>query len=240
MLSGVTYNVFLGKRFKILFDWLLAENPWQDMYCFQEFPEDKIEDLKKLFVQQSYTFTFAPGWIWQERVFGELTVCNNRTLKNLKTETASLGGRGKLFFILVRDGMRFDTKIARAGVNRTALVTRFTFQDKPLTIVNTHLSADILNKQKLRQSQIVIDHLGKDSQAIVLGDFNYPFGQGLQKLMLKNGLESKLNQTPTYEFLPGIYWQNDFIFQRGCNVQNIEVKKVTHSDHYPIFFKISL
>ena len=71
---------------------------------------------------------------------------------------------------------------------------------------------------------------------IILGDFNYPFGQGLSKLMTESGFKSAFKPMHTFRFAPGIYWQNDYIFQKNCQVKNVEAKKINHSDHYPLFF----
>lgn len=104
-------------------------------------------------------------------------------------------------------------------------------------LVNAHLCSDIHNTRKLKQLMRILEHCQAESPAIILGDFNYPVGSGLPKLMGRSGFTGALKRQRTYRFAPGIYWQNDHVFHRGCVIDAVEVKQVRHSDHYPIFFK---
>jgi hypothetical protein len=56
MLSGLTYNVFLGTALKPLLTWLYTKNEPLDFYCFQEFPADSIKELKVYFDKLGYGF----------------------------------------------------------------------------------------------------------------------------------------------------------------------------------------
>lgn len=238
MLSGLTYNVFLGRNLEELLMWLRGDNALQDFYCFQEFPEKRIADIKRHFGQENYDFHFAPGFRWRGITYGELTVFNKDTLKLMSAKNLSLGGKGELNLVFIREGRKFDVKLARIQIDRSALITTFQHGARQFSLVNAHLCADIHNRRKLKQLTRIALSLKEEMPAIVLGDFNYPFGKGLSGLMTRHGFIAAFKRLKTFRFAPGIYWQNDYIFQRGCTVKDVEMKRVPHSDHFPIFFKV--
>lgn len=239
MLSGLTYNVFLGRNLEALLEWLYDENKLLDLYCFQEFPEDKIPDINKHIGNASYKFRFAPGFTWRNITYGELTVFKKDKIELLGTQTITLGGKGELNLVFIREGFNLEARIARFKTNKTALLTTFRHGKRQLSLVNTHLNSDIHNSRKLQQLDRILNQISDDSPAIILGDFNYAAGWKLPKLMAQHNFLSAIKKQKTYRFAKGIYWQNDYIFQRKCPINNVQVRHVRHSDHYPIFFEIA-
>lgn len=96
-LTGASYNIFLGKTFEPLFDWLLQERELRDFYCFQEFPENKLHDLKQYMTtakaKQNYDMVFAPGFSWRGITLRSNTVTNSsfRYLMCTLAQTFTIG-----------------------------------------------------------------------------------------------------------------------------------------------------
>jgi endonuclease/exonuclease/phosphatase family protein len=238
MLSGLSYNVFLGMHLKSLLKWLYTKNELLDFYCFQEFPERQILDLQVYLDKSGYDFVFTPGFVRYGLTYGELTAFKKSKLKLLKTETISLGGKGERNVVFTHNGLKLF-RIDKTEIDKSALLTRFESQSQDFTLVNTHLSTDLHNTRKLKQLSMIRDTLSKEKAAVILGDFNYAVGKRrLIKIMGNEGFSSGLKSQKTFHFTSGIVWQNDYIFHRGCEVEDVSVKHVPHSDHYPIFFKL--
>lgn len=240
MLSGLTYNVFLGMNLKLLLRWLYNENERLDFYCFQEFPEQKIPDLRTYLDKLGYDFQFTPGFVRYGVSYGELTAFKKSKLKLLNSETISLGGKGERNVVFTHSGLKLF-RIDETEIDKSALLTRFQYQGHDFTLVNAHLSTDLHNSRKLKQLGVIIEPLSAARPTVILGDFNYVVGRGkLTKVMNDYGFKSGLTKQDTFRFAPGISWQNDYIFYRSCEVKNTSVKRVSYSDHYPIFFNIVL
>ncbi len=238
MLSGLTYNVFLGTNLDSLLKWLYTGNELLDFYCFQEFPEQRIPDLNVYLDKLGYDFQFTPGFIRYGITYGELTAFKKSKLKPLSVETISLGGEGERNVVFTHNGFKFF-RVDKTEIDKSALLTNFRYEDHDFTLVNAHLSADLHNSRKLKQLAIILETLPTTQPTLILGDFNYAVGRrGLEKAMERYKFKSGLKKQKTFRFAPGISWQNDYIFQRDCEVKNVSIKQVSHSDHYPVFFKI--
>jgi hypothetical protein len=238
MLSGITYNIFLGNNCDKLFYWLFKENNLRDFYCFQEFPEEKITELEKYLPNGHFDFVFCPGLGWKGKIFGELTVFNTNKLKLSESEQVSLEGKGDFGIILYRKRFKLHLSVGRTSVNRTALLTRFFYQKKQFVLVNTHLTAGHVNSRRIKQMNLVLKAVKNDKEVLILGDFNHPFGRGLPRVMKENGFTSAINKIKTFRMVRGLYLHLDYLFQKNCEVKNISVESVRFSDHYPIFFDV--
>lgn len=240
MLSGLTYNVFLGTALEPLLKWLYTENELLDFYCFQEFPEHKIPDLKVYLDKLGYDFQFTPGFIRYGITYGELTAFKRPKLKLLSVKTISLGGKGERNVVFTHNGFKFF-RMDETQIDKSALLTSFQHKRHQFTLINVHLSTDLHNSRKLKQLAIILETFPTTQPALILGDFNYPAGRKkLTEMMSNYGFRSRLRKQKTFRFAPGISWQNDYIFERGCKVEDISVHRVSHSDHYPVFFKVVL
>ncbi len=240
MLSGITYNIFLGQALDPILDWLFQKKKLRELYCFQEFPQERLPHLKSYLKGKKFDFVFCPGLEWRGKTTGELTLFDKRKLKLLETKYVNLGGKGDLGFIFMRNGFTIDATLAKSALDKTSLLTRFKYKEKEFVVANTHLIADIHNTRKLKQLRVVIDAVKDDRTALVLGDFNYPFGRGHFNLMQSHGFINSFDKINTYRLFPGIYYQNDFIFGRKCQINDIDVERVNFSDHYPVFFRLAL
>ena len=240
MLSGITYNVFLGMSLKSLLTWLYTENELLDFYCFQEFPEHKIPDLKVYLDKLGYDFQFASGFIRQGISYGELTAFKRSNLKLLRTEIISLGGKDEKTVVFTHQGLKLF-RVDKMEIDKSALLTSFRYKGHDLMLVNAHLSTDLHNIRKLEQLGVILGTLSTAAPAVILGDFNYATGRRkLTKTMGAHEFRSGLQKQKTFRFAPGISWQNDYIFQRGCEAKDVSIKHVPHPDHYPVFFKLVL
>jgi len=240
MLSGLTYNVFLGMHLPALLQWLYTDTELLDFYCFQEFPKHQISDLKMYLDKLGYDFIFAPGFVRYGLTYGELTAFKKSKLKFLNTETISLGGKGEQNIVFTHNGLKLF-RVDKTEIDKSALLTRFQYQNHDFTLVNTHLSTDLHNTRKLKQLAIIRKVLSADKKAVILGDFNYVVGKRrLAKIMEREGFRSGLQNEKTFRFASGVAWQNDYIFYRECKVEGVAIKRVQHSDHYPIFFKLAI
>ncbi|HEX8762440.1 MAG TPA: endonuclease/exonuclease/phosphatase family protein [Candidatus Saccharimonadales bacterium] len=240
MLSGLTYNVFLGMNLKSLLAWLYNENDQQDFYCFQEFPEQKIPDLKAYLDKLGYDFQFTPGFVRYGVTYGELTAFKKSKLKLLSVETVSLGGKGERNIVFTHNGFKLF-RIDETEIDKSALLTKFQYHGHDFTLVNAHLSTDLHNSRKLKQLGVIIETLSAAGPTVILGDFNYAVGRRkLTKIMNGHGFKSGLPKQKTFRFARGISWQNDYVFHRGCEIKSVSVKRVSYSDHYPVFFRVNL
>lgn len=240
MLSGLTYNVFLGMNLKSLLGWLYAENEPLDFYCFQEFPEQKIPDLRTYLDKLGYDFQFTPGFVRYGVTYGELTAFKKSKLKLLNSETISLGGKGERNVVFTHNGLKLF-RIDETEIDKSALLTNFQHGNYQFTIVNAHLSTDLHNTRKLKQLATILKAIPTTEPAVILGDFNYVVGiRRLTKIMGGYGFKSGLTKQKTFRFAPGIVWQNDYIFHRGCEVKDVSIRRVGYSDHYPVFLNVSL
>jgi endonuclease/exonuclease/phosphatase family metal-dependent hydrolase len=155
-------------------------------------------------------------------------------------KTISLGGKGERKVVFTHNGLRLF-RIDKTEIDRSALLTSFQYQNREFTVVNAHLSTDLHNTRKLKELAIITEAIPKDQPTLILGDFNYAVGRkGLDKAMGRHKFKSGLKKHKTFRFAPGISWQNDYIFQRDCQIKDISMNKVPYSDHYPVFFKIAL
>lgn len=240
MLSGLTYNVFLGMNLESLLMWLYKENELLDFYCFQEFPEQKISDVKVYLDKMGYDFQFTPGYVRYGITYGELTAFKRSKLKLLNAETISLGGKGERNIVFTHNGLKLFRR-EETRIDKSALLTTFQYQDLDFTLINAHLSTDLHNSRKLKQLGIINKILSTAGPAVILGDFNYAVGRRkLTKIMNGYDFRSGLQRQKTFRFAPGISWQNDYIFYQGCEVKDVSIKHVSYSDHYPVFFKVAL
>jgi hypothetical protein len=239
MLSGLIYNVFLGTALRSLLTWLYTENELLDFYCFQEFPERKIPDLKVYLDKSGYDFQFTPGFVRRGIIYGELTAFRRSKLKLVTAQTISLGGKDERVIVFTHNGLRLF-RVDKMQIDKSALFTSFQYQSHRFTLVNAHLSTDVHNARKLRQLRTILDTTPAAESTVILGDFNYPIGKRrLARTMGHHEFKSGLRKQKTFRFVRGIYWQNDYIFYRKCEVKSISIKHVPYSDHYPVFFKLA-
>lgn len=236
MIKAVTYNIFIGRKLGKIVDWLITSHDQIDMCCFQEFPQDKIKEVVEKLKGHSMDYVFAEGITIQGNVYGELTLFNTKKLKLLRSERIHLGGKGDfLWFLFDRYG-RLDFTFERNKLERSALLTQFVCDNKTVTLINTHLTSHHLNYKRLQQIKSILKNVS-DGSTVVLGDFNYPFGK-LVKFMKINGFSHATRRITTHRLLRIIPQHLDYIFYKGCQVENIKVHKVRYSDHFPIFFEI--
>lgn len=112
----------------------------------------------------------------------------------------------------------------------------------PIWIVNIHLSNDPTGLEQEYQLVQLKKRLTRlIGWKIIMGDFNYPFGDKIINLLGESFSEIKLEQLQNYSSFPYCRLDRVFISKGIDNVFNFsaEVIKVGYSKHFPIKLNIS-
>lgn len=230
MLNVLSYNVHFGKHLEKIIYWLL-QKPTFDVVCFQEFPKHAISPFLKAFSGAKYGYRFAPFLQRRRTTFGELTLFRKDQLTLVKSLTVSLG---------INSGERV---MLRARIPRTSLISILRYKKKTIVLVNVHLVNVAFNALRYKQITEIMSRLNRNStQSVFLGDFNMSSMFGRRKLfalMEKSGFDMQKKRLSTHRFA-GIKHQMDYIFWKGCRVNDLSVERVKFSDHYPISFTVSV
>ena len=230
MISCLIYNIHFGRKLRDILEWVGREVPGRDVICFQEFPVDKLQFALGALAPFWYQYTYGTGFTKKGREYGQLTLYNPGKLKLTSATSLALG---KSYL---------DEKFFRNGGERSATVARFIYKEKPLIIINTHLTCVALNARRIHQVKKILAYLQmlkvrEKTPAVILGDFNYSSivrQRTLLRTMEQYGFSNayKLN---TIRLL-FVKHQVDYVFHKRCEVFDVHVKKVRYSDHFPVEF----
>jgi endonuclease/exonuclease/phosphatase family metal-dependent hydrolase len=228
VIEALTYNVEYGKRLPEIYEWLksLPEKP--DLICLQEFPEQEIDSFNRLNLFTIPGHAYAPALTKYGRMHGELTAFDEAKLTPKKSMVVDLG-----------EGLL--ERIYRRGSpsHRSALVTTFEHEGGEITFVNPHLIMMALHSGRRNQLDKILQLIG-ESPAVILGDFNYSNligGEGLARFMEQRGFTQAGERLITH-LIRGKAHQLDYLFFRGCSVEDVRTMAVSYSDHFPVFAKI--
>lgn len=177
-LSILIYNILSGVYTNKIFASLNGVNVSNtDIICFQEFPEDN--NFSSIFGQyfgRDYSLEKSFNWITTPtRRFGLATFYNNRKLNLIESKTLNLPG----VELTIWEKM-FTWSITKGTVrhfDRTALVTIFEYEKKPLLVVNTHLAWEGGRKNQIKQLDYILSEIENldntiKNKVILCGDFN--------------------------------------------------------------------
>jgi len=232
MLSGLSYNIQLGKNLLKIVDWLGRFPRQFNIICFQEFPSSQI----KLFQSQSsYVTQFAASFRKKGEIYGELTLVLKKNVKVLSVQTIDLGKS------------IYEQRMSQTTGTRSSLVTKLLYNDVTFVLANTHLAAIASNMHRRKQVRKLIEYLGsslfaQQTPMIILGDFNYSslFGRkGLIKLMHEQQYTNAYLED-THKLLNIKDHQLDYIFYKNIQVKHSKVLNLSFSDHRPITFALEL
>lgn len=233
MLSGLTYNIFYGENLDTIINWLSSLHKSFDIICFQEFPQSKITYLQSKMKPFPYTFTYAPSFIVKGNVYGELTLITKKKVTLVSQAIVQLGTNF------------FEKKVFKTTYTRTALITKLKYKKQSFILSNTHLIAFASNRQRRDQLQEVftnVDYMQEKTllPVVVVGDMNYTSLLSRTKffdLIEQRGYINAFNYH-THKLLSLKEQQLDYIFYKGCRVENIRIVNKPFSDHLPIVFSM--
>jgi endonuclease/exonuclease/phosphatase family metal-dependent hydrolase len=229
MLQLLSYNVQYGKKMNEIRNWLGGLPKQPDVLCLQEYPQPHVKKSNSLH-SLGYTCHFAESFTKQGVAYGELTAYQPKSLSLDSHYALSLGSS------------KLENRITNNTGQRTALVTTFTYKKRKVAVANIHLICFGLNKKRRNQLQLILDTLSQPTQAVILGDFNYPnhiAGSGLTKFMRANNFHSAGDNLHTHSLL-GINQQVDYAFLRACEARDVRVEAINYSDHKPMFVTVKM
>lgn len=228
-LKILTYNIQFGKNTDRIIDWVNRQLQY-DVFCFQEFPKDKIKESMSVLERVPYGYRFTSSISKRKRIFGQLTIYRKDRLRLIRTEKLNLGIN------------RLERSIIRNTIPRSCLMTMFHYKDLRITVANVHLVALTINKYKYRQVEAVARTLNSTKNPVImLGDFNLSSFIGKKKLfriMDQSGYATDHTRIATHRV--GVFkHQFDYIFGKNCSVVYQKIKSVRLSDHLQVAAKVS-
>jgi endonuclease/exonuclease/phosphatase family metal-dependent hydrolase len=181
----------------------LEESPY-DVVCLQEI---QLHTYQRLVVQEcaSYLYPISEPYIHCPK--GGLL-----TLSQIPVTSHS-------FAPYVERGLWYTPMLLDRLFFKGMLMTRLSWHDTPMVIINTHLLANFagdwerhgmyarVEQKQLQQLAEIVRSQSETSVLIVVGDFNIPRGSGLYKdFLLHSGLTDVLagDARPTLRLPPGI------------------------------------
>jgi len=203
----------------------------QDIICFQEFPQDKIQESMMVLGRTPYGWRFVPSFTFRSRVYGLLTLFRKDTLHLVSTSIATFGIHP------------MERSIMKSSVPRSALTTKFAYQKRVIRVTNVHFVSLALNRVRYTQIESVATKLAKmPGASLIIGDFNISSIVGKKKmirLLGQYGYVTVKAKLATHR-LAGIRHQYDYVFNKGCSIGNIMTVRIRLSDHYPLFAQCRL
>ncbi|MBI4004800.1 endonuclease/exonuclease/phosphatase family protein [Candidatus Roizmanbacteria bacterium] len=228
MLSLLSYNIFYGRKLDLIAQWLTNHKPF-DIMCFQEFPKDAIPVFTQQWRGRKLQYNYAESFSKRGKSYGELTLFDSSKLQLKTSHIVPLGGS------------KFEDRIFAVKTARTALITTFSYNNTPITLVNTHLICVHFNSVKRKQLQMILNHMNdhipsSSHSQLILGDFNYSSlirQKKFMRFMEGYGFTSAYRgKTHRFYYIPH---QVDYIFSKHCNVADVVIETaIRFSDHLPV------
>lgn len=231
MIKLITYNIAEGKNLPKIYEWIETEQANVDIICFQEFPEKDLKNIEKFKFLHSFNHTFSPGLKKNKNQLGQLTLFKKRQFKLIDEYIMDLG----------KDNLEVMYK--KVPTKRSALITTFELDKTQFIIANVHLSAFSFNLNRRRQVKKVVDGLTSSVPVVMIGDFNYSNLIGRKffiKYMESLGLVLAGENMITNKYKKLLKQQLDYVFYQGFKLNDIKVKDLPFSDHYPVIVKFEI
>lgn len=225
----LTYNVKYGEKLPQIFDWLASLPQRPGIACFQEFPDPYQNGIAGRLEQLGYSFRFGSAIKTRDGTFGQLTAAwLGKTIIRSKVVDFGLS-------VLEKYGFGVEGR-------RSALITDISSNDRNIQIANGHWPLLATYGQRLVRTAQVVEAMDPDRPAILTGDFNNIHirrSRGREKFIRDlerfGFVDSGLTE-PTFPH--PIAHQLDFVFARGRDLKNPEVRQVGLSDHEPLFVEV--
>lgn len=259
----ITINIWGGKIYNPLLKFIDKHKNKTDIFCFQEvFRSDRdivthgsrsniIIDLIK--VLPDFNYYFAPtakdhdtkGKVNFPLEFGQATF----TKKNINVKK-----QGDIFVhrTFNKPGPYYPD--GRVDFPRNFIYTEIEENGKTFQVLNIHGFWEPAPKhdteQRLRQSQIIIDHAKHVGvPAILAGDFNLRINTQSLKMFEDNGFRNLVKESGALTTRSTLYsnkWRSndkyaDYILtNKGIWVTNFKVMRSKISDHLPLYLKFEV
>jgi endonuclease/exonuclease/phosphatase family metal-dependent hydrolase len=220
----LTYNIQFGKHTDRIIDWVNRQSKY-DIFCFQEFPQDKIHESISVLGRLPYGYKFTASLKRRGKIYGQLTLYRKDRMTLRHTKIITLGIN------------RLEKSIIKNTIPRSCLLTTFNIGKEILLVANIHLVALTINKYKYIQAEAVINALVRRvCPVVILGDFNLSSILGKKQLfylMEKHAYTTDHARISTHRV--GVFrHQFDYIFGKHCTVVYKKIKSIRLSDHLPI------
>lgn len=235
MYTLLSYNIYLGKKFKEVLDWISAtekKHAAYDIICFQEFPHHNISSfIASRKIPTGYCF--APSIYFKKKTYGQLTIFNQNKLKLIKNTELTLGAS------------RIEKKVGqlfRHAIKRKSLLTLFEANHKQLMVANTHLTSAAFNGHRINQLNEVCREIQNSPHALIIGDMNYTSALprfSLRRLIKKYQFEDMTKKLKTHRLF-FMKHQLDYIFAKAVKVGRVITEQLPFSDHYPLMTKFEI
>lgn len=235
-LALLSYNIYFGCKLPAISRWLHSREKTHgvfDILCFQEFPQDRIENFIKKYRRKTQ-WRFIPSIFLKNKRFGHLTIWNTKKLQ-FTADTALFLGDSRIEKRIAR--------LFRRSTKRQSLLTLFNTQaGNTLMVANTHLTTIALNGNRISQLEKICAAVSFSPRALIVGDMNYTSAFprfSLRRLIKKHGFTDATKKLKTHRIL-FMKHQLDYIFSRGVSIESVETEHVRFSDHYPLIamFKV--
>lgn len=258
----ITVNIWGGKIYKPLLKFLEKHKGKTDVFCFQEvFRSDRdvithgshsniIADLIKTLPEFNYYFSpTAKGHDTRGKVdfpleFGQATFIK-RDVNVVK--------QGEIFVHRSANQVSYYPD-GRVDFPRNFIFSEIENGGKRFLILNFHGFWEPApkhdNEQRLRQSQIIIDHIKHvDLPSVVAGDFNLRINTKSLKMFEENGFRNLIKESGVLTTRSTYYddkWRAedkfaDYILTtKGIWVTDFKVMRSKISDHLPLYLKFEV
>lgn len=230
MVNIISYNVEYGNNLNEIYNWIKSLEKQPQIICFQEFPEDKIDELRNNKIFQNQTLCFAKGLTSRGKFFGELTIIDNTRLKIVSNNFIDFGVDS------------LESKFKRKKIKRSAIITILKNRENKFSITNVHLTPLSLNSRRKKQLKEVVGNINLNN-SIIIGDFNYSSlltRGGLVVLMKEHSYYLAGEKIITNKYKHKIPQQLDYVFYKNVEVKNVEVLELPYSDHFPVLADLDI
>lgn len=127
-----------------------------------------------------------------------------------------------------------DLKLPGSKTGRGALLVKIIANDKPVWVVNIHLSLGLADQ--MEQVKFIAGHVPRDGRLIICGDFNCSASSAPVRYLTEN-LGIDCHTKPQHKTYPSWNPRKDFdhiLTSRSLHSEEINVVPVRYSDHRPV------
>lgn len=225
----LSYNILYGKNLLTILSWIKNLDKTPDIICFQEFPESLFTKTDNE-MGGKWNILFAPSLITKEGTYGELTLFK-KSLKLVNYINLELGES------------RLSNMVFRFKSKRSAFITDFSVKNKVFRIANIHLPWFARSRTRRTYLEKIINLQSTKTPTVIVGDYNQSNLLGRKhfaRFMQRHNFTMAGTKTTTHRLWKILPQQMDYAFLRKVDEVGFEVKRVKHSDHFPIFLEFEV
>lgn len=231
LLTILSYNIEYGKQYDQIVLWLKQDKVSPDIFCFQEFPEDKVADFKAFLREKGFSSTYISGQKIHDTQIGLLTAHRRKKLQLQSHKIVHLGNHA------------WERKLSFIKGDRVGLITNYRFNKTIFSLANIHLTVAGPNSMRYAQLKLITDALPKDQASLIVGDYNHSslFGvRNLHAYMKQFGYSTDEIRLVTHKIFGVLPQQLDYLFTKQLLITDLRALKVPYSDHFPLVAKLTI